>query len=172
MDVTDLDLEALLPPATVMVVTVTATTTSGKPLSEEELRCAAFLGWGSGTGVGRAEAWRRCYQREGSSEAVGQPLPSGRPLLCTHARVALGPRAAPHPLLPSPPQTSRPCSKVMAGCDMALQLEGDKAAILSLVQRQMDRIAPNLSAAVRGLFFFLPLSFSTFSFFWGVEGMA
>jgi U4/U6 small nuclear ribonucleoprotein PRP31 len=31
---------------------------------------------------------------------------------------------------------------------MALQLEEDKAAILRLVQLKMDRIAPNLSAAV------------------------
>lgn len=31
---------------------------------------------------------------------------------------------------------------------MALQLEGDKGGILRLVQRRMDRIAPNLSAAV------------------------
>lgn len=38
MDVTLVDLDRLLPPATVMVVTVTATTTSGKPLSEEELK--------------------------------------------------------------------------------------------------------------------------------------
>eukprot|EP00887_Chlorella_sp_A99_P004777 scaffold4.g4777.t1 len=76
MDVTELDLERLLPPATVMVVTVTATTTSGKPLSGEDL------------------------------------------------------------------------GKAMAGCEMALQLEADKAAILGLVQQQMDRIAPNLSAAV------------------------
>ena len=37
MDVTLVDLDRLLPPATVMVVTVTATTTSGKPLSEEDL---------------------------------------------------------------------------------------------------------------------------------------
>lgn len=40
MDVTLVDLDRLLPPATVMVVTVTATTTSGKPLSEEDLGCA------------------------------------------------------------------------------------------------------------------------------------
>ncbi|KAL4420982.1 hypothetical protein ABPG77_001301 [Micractinium sp. CCAP 211/92] len=76
MDVTLVDLDRLLPPATVMVVTVTATTTSGKPLSEEELR------------------------------------------------------------------------KVQDGCAMALQLEEDKHLILKLVQQQMDRIAPNLSAAV------------------------
>lgn len=31
---------------------------------------------------------------------------------------------------------------------MALQLESDKGAILNLVQRKMDHIAPNLSAAV------------------------
>ena len=37
MDVTLVDLDRLLPPATVMVVTVTATTTSGKPLGEEDL---------------------------------------------------------------------------------------------------------------------------------------
>lgn len=34
---------------------------------------------------------------------------------------------------------------------MALQLEEDKALILRLVQQKMDRIAPNLSAAVRPL---------------------
>lgn len=39
MDVTLVDLDRLLPPATVMVVTVTATTTSGKPLSQEDLKC-------------------------------------------------------------------------------------------------------------------------------------
>lgn len=38
MDVTLVDLDRLLPPATVMVVTVTATTTSGKPLSQEDLK--------------------------------------------------------------------------------------------------------------------------------------
>jgi U4/U6 small nuclear ribonucleoprotein PRP31 len=38
MDVTEVDLDRLLPAATVMVVTVTATTTSGKPLSAEDLR--------------------------------------------------------------------------------------------------------------------------------------
>ncbi|KAL4425922.1 hypothetical protein ABPG75_009938 [Micractinium tetrahymenae] len=76
MDVTLVDLDRLLPPATVMVVTVTATTTSGKPLSEEELK------------------------------------------------------------------------KVQDGCAMTLQLEEDKHLILKLVQQQMDRIAPNLSAAV------------------------
>lgn len=38
MDVTLVDLDRLLPPASVMVVTVTATTTSGKPLSEENLQ--------------------------------------------------------------------------------------------------------------------------------------
>jgi U4/U6 small nuclear ribonucleoprotein PRP31 len=41
-----------------------------------------------------------------------------------------------------------PCSKVQEACAMALQLEEDKAAILRLVQLKMDRIAPNLSAAV------------------------
>ncbi|PSC73830.1 U4 U6 small nuclear ribonucleo Prp31-like [Micractinium conductrix] len=76
MDVTLVDLDRLLPPATVMVVTVTATTTSGKPLSEEELK------------------------------------------------------------------------KVVDACEMTLQLEEDKHLILRLVQQQMDRIAPNLSAAV------------------------
>jgi U4/U6 small nuclear ribonucleoprotein PRP31 len=39
MDVTLVDLDRLLPPATVMVVTVTATTTSGKPLNAEDIRC-------------------------------------------------------------------------------------------------------------------------------------
>lgn len=37
MDLTHVDLEGLLPSATIMVVTVTATTTSGKKLSEEDL---------------------------------------------------------------------------------------------------------------------------------------
>jgi U4/U6 small nuclear ribonucleoprotein PRP31 len=37
-DVTMVDLDRLLPPAQVMVVTVTATTTSGKPLTEENLQ--------------------------------------------------------------------------------------------------------------------------------------
>ena len=36
-DLTAVDLDDLLPAATVMVVTVTATTTSGRPLSQEEL---------------------------------------------------------------------------------------------------------------------------------------
>ena len=35
MDLTHVDLEGLLPSATIMVVTVTATTTSGKKLTEE-----------------------------------------------------------------------------------------------------------------------------------------
>lgn len=38
--------------------------------------------------------------------------------------------------------------QVVAGCDMALQLDGDRAAILRLVQTKMGRIAPNLSAVV------------------------
>ena len=76
MDVTEIDLGALLPPATVMVVTVTATTTAGAPLSEEAL------------------------------------------------------------------------SEVLAACDLSEQLDADRGAILTLVQRRMDRIAPNLSAAV------------------------
>lgn len=62
--------------ATIMVVSVTASTTSGKPLSEEDLR------------------------------------------------------------------------KVVGAADLALQLDGDKAAILQLVQRKMHRIAPNLSNAI------------------------
>jgi U4/U6 small nuclear ribonucleoprotein PRP31 len=37
MDLTQVELEDLLPAASVMVVTVTATTTSGKPLSPEVL---------------------------------------------------------------------------------------------------------------------------------------
>lgn len=37
MDVMNIDLDSLLPPATVMVVTVTATTTAGQPLSDEIL---------------------------------------------------------------------------------------------------------------------------------------
>jgi U4/U6 small nuclear ribonucleoprotein PRP31 len=38
MDLTLVDLEGLLPSATIMVVSVTASTTSGKPLSEENLK--------------------------------------------------------------------------------------------------------------------------------------
>ncbi|GAB4824063.1 hypothetical protein N2152v2_011109 [Parachlorella kessleri] len=76
MDVTLVDLDRLLPPASVMVVTVTATTTSGRPLSDENLR------------------------------------------------------------------------QVLEACQLAQQLEEDKALILRLVQQKMDRIAPNLSAAV------------------------
>lgn len=38
--------------------------------------------------------------------------------------------------------------KVLQACDLALQLDGDKALILRLVQEQMHRIAPNLSTAV------------------------
>lgn len=40
------------------------------------------------------------------------------------------------------------CRKVEEACAMALQLEEDKGLILRLVQLKMDRIAPNLSAAV------------------------
>lgn len=36
-DLTQVDLTSLLPPATIMVITVTATTTPGKPLTQEEL---------------------------------------------------------------------------------------------------------------------------------------
>ncbi|CAO3611396.1 unnamed protein product [Cunninghamella echinulata] len=36
MDITNIDLRSILPSATIMVVTVTATTTAGKPLKEEE----------------------------------------------------------------------------------------------------------------------------------------
>lgn len=38
MDVTSVDLDSILPASTVMVVTVTATTTSGQPLSEETMQ--------------------------------------------------------------------------------------------------------------------------------------
>jgi hypothetical protein len=38
MDLTQVDVDDLLPAASVMVVTVTATTTSGKPLSEDMLQ--------------------------------------------------------------------------------------------------------------------------------------
>lgn len=76
MDVTTVDLDSLLPPATVMVVTVTATTTAGSPLDGEEL------------------------------------------------------------------------AEVLNACELVLKLDKDKASILELVQRRMDRIAPNLSAAV------------------------
>ncbi len=37
---------------------------------------------------------------------------------------------------------------VLQACDLALQLDADKALILRLVQEQMHRIAPNLSTAV------------------------
>jgi U4/U6 small nuclear ribonucleoprotein PRP31 len=36
----------------------------------------------------------------------------------------------------------------MSACDLALRLDADRALILRLVQRRMDRIAPNLSAAL------------------------
>ena len=39
-------------------------------------------------------------------------------------------------------------SQVLAGCDMALALDADRADILRLVQTKMGRIAPNLSAVV------------------------
>lgn len=76
MDLTQVDLEDLLPAASVMVVTVTATTTAGKALSDELL------------------------------------------------------------------------AKVQAGCDMALQLDGDKQQIIKFVESRMHQIAPNLSAAI------------------------
>lgn len=76
MDVTMVDLESILPASTVMVVTVTATTTSGQPLSDETLQ------------------------------------------------------------------------RVLEACDMAQQLEDDKTNILKLVQKSMDRIAPNLTACI------------------------
>ena len=37
---------------------------------------------------------------------------------------------------------------MLEGCDAALALDGDKAAILALVQARMHKIAPNLSTAV------------------------
>jgi len=40
MDLTNIELSSILPPATVMVVTVTSTTTSGQKLSEEDLKSA------------------------------------------------------------------------------------------------------------------------------------
>lgn len=76
MDITNIDLEKILPPATVMVVTVTATTTSGQPLNKGAL------------------------------------------------------------------------DEVLEGCALLQQLDRDKLSILDLVKRRMDRIAPNLSAAV------------------------
>ncbi|KXZ56164.1 hypothetical protein GPECTOR_1g140 [Gonium pectorale] len=76
MDLTLINLDDMLPAATVMVVTVTATTTSGKPLDDE----------------------------------------------------ALG--------------------RVMAGCNMAVQLDEDKRTILHFVESKMNRVAPNLSAVV------------------------
>lgn len=76
MDLTQVELEDLLSAASVMVVTVTATTTAGKPLSPEVL------------------------------------------------------------------------SKTLQGCDMALQLEDDKQAIIRFVESRMHQIAPNLSAAI------------------------
>lgn len=41
-----------------------------------------------------------------------------------------------------------PGMQVLAGCAMTLQLDGDRADILKLVQTKMGRIAPNLSAVV------------------------
>ena len=38
--------------------------------------------------------------------------------------------------------------KLLHACDVALQLDKDKADILKLVQMKMHHIAPNLSAAV------------------------
>ena len=76
MDVTLIDLDAILPPATVMVVTVTATTTAGEPLDDAALQ------------------------------------------------------------------------EVLAACALAQSLDADRSTILRLVQQSMDRIAPNLSAAV------------------------
>lgn len=37
---------------------------------------------------------------------------------------------------------------MLEGCEAALQLDADKAAILALVQARMHKIAPNLSTAV------------------------
>ena len=76
MDATLVDLESLLPPAQVMVISVTATTTSGRPLDETVY------------------------------------------------------------------------SQVMQACDLAFKLDEDKLSIIKLVQLRMDRIAPNLSAAL------------------------
>lgn len=76
VDVTNVDLDSLLPSATVMVVTVTATTTAGAPLDPEALE------------------------------------------------------------------------QVLAACELAQRMDADRSSILRLVQRRMDRIAPNLSAAV------------------------
>ena len=52
-----------------------------------------------------------------------------------------------------PPHSPAPAAwrrKVLGACELALKLEEDKALILRLVQQKMDRIAPNLSVAVRG----------------------
>ncbi|KAK2079688.1 hypothetical protein QBZ16_002083 [Prototheca wickerhamii] len=76
MDVTLVDLDALLPPATVMVVTVTATTTAGQPLPPAELQ------------------------------------------------------------------------KVLDAAALVRRLAADRAAMQEFVQRRMDAVAPNLSAAV------------------------
>lgn len=76
MDVTLVDLDALLPPATVMVVTVTATTTAGQPLPPAELH------------------------------------------------------------------------KVLDAAALVRRLAADRAAMQEFVQRRMDAVAPNLSAAV------------------------
>jgi U4/U6 small nuclear ribonucleoprotein PRP31 len=76
MDATAVNLDALLPPAQVMVVTVTATTTSGQPLDEQTL------------------------------------------------------------------------AQVLQACELAVKLDTDRAKIIQLVQRRMDKIAPNLSAAL------------------------
>lgn len=75
-DITAVELEGVLPSATIMVVSVTASTTAGHPLSTPQL------------------------------------------------------------------------DQVLAGCDMTLELDSDRASILQLVQTKMGRIAPNLSAVV------------------------
>lgn len=75
-DLTCVELDDVLPSSTIMVVTVTASTTAGKPLAPEQL------------------------------------------------------------------------AKVIEGCDMGLQLDADKAKILTLVERKMNVIAPNLSVAL------------------------
>ncbi len=51
MDITDLDLESILPPAAVMVITVTATTTSGKPLLQDDLDKVVWSGYGDCIGL-------------------------------------------------------------------------------------------------------------------------
>jgi U4/U6 small nuclear ribonucleoprotein PRP31 len=46
------------------------------------------------------------------------------------------------------PMSTNQLNKVLEGCDMALQLDVEKAKILSLVEKKMNIMAPNLSMAL------------------------